>query len=535
MKVVVVGSGLSAVGTLKALIRKGIKPVVLDVGRQLDTQNQLLKSSLSQRKPHEWSKSERVSIAGNKSIYSHLTIPRKLVMGSDYFYSSDGEDTVGTTGFSATSPPYSLALGGFSAGWGASYLPPAECDVGDWPISRSELLEHMKVCTENISCSEPIDDLTPHFPQIKHGTENSLRLSTGQTKLLQTLRSGMRSRPNSPEVVGQARLMTRAIDDGPNKGCQFCGQCSSGCVYDCIYKAELDISDMITNSLIDYRPGRKVLTIDETNNEVRIKFLNETNGQVEFEEADLLFLAAGAVNSTRIAMQSKGMYRYPVSLHRTGGFIQPFVSVRGFATSWPDTNTQSTHFLEFKDPNISPHWVHVQISPPNEIVFSQLGVNHSNVRTAWGRGVGSFANRLVVALLNMHSDHGPKYIVKLCPEEIEGSSRFETSQELTPDASEAANLAHSRLKRILRRSRMYSLGFLRHDSIAAAGYHFGCTFPMRKNPQNPTDTDELGRPFGWNRVHIVDTSVLPSIPATTVGILSMANAHRITSEVLAKS
>ena len=55
---------------------------------------------------------------------------------------------------------------------------------------------------------------------------------------------------------------------------------------------------------------------------------------------------------------------------------------------------------------------------------------------------------------------------------------------------------------------------------------------MRANPLAPTDSDELGRPFGWKHVHVVDTSVLPSIPGTTVGMLTMANAHRIASRAV---
>jgi hypothetical protein len=50
---------------------------------------------------------------------------------------------------------------------------------------------------------------------------------------------------------------------------------------------------------------------------------------------------------------------------------------------------------------------------------------------------------------------------------------------------------------------------------------------MASQPTDANHTDTLGRPFGWQRVHAVDTSVLPAIPATTVGLLTMANAHRI--------
>ena len=51
---------------------------------------------------------------------------------------------------------------------------------------------------------------------------------------------------------------------------------------------------------------------------------------------------------------------------------------------------------------------------------------------------------------------------------------------------------------------------------------------MRANP-GAFESDVLGRPAGFQRVHAVDSTVLPSIPATTVTFTVMANAHRIAS------
>jgi choline dehydrogenase-like flavoprotein len=53
---------------------------------------------------------------------------------------------------------------------------------------------------------------------------------------------------------------------------------------------------------------------------------------------------------------------------------------------------------------------------------------------------------------------------------------------------------------------------------------------MRARPSDTLDTDALGRPFGWRRVHAVDASVLPSIPGTTLGFAVMANATRIAEQ-----
>ena len=60
------------------------------------------------------------------------------------------------------------------------------------------------------------------------------------------------------------------------------------------------------------------------------------------------------------------------------------------------------------------------------------------------------------------------------------------------------------------------------------GFHSGGTFPMRDTP-GELESDLLGRPHGLRRVHVVDATVLPSVPATTITLSVMANAHRIGS------
>jgi choline dehydrogenase-like flavoprotein len=60
------------------------------------------------------------------------------------------------------------------------------------------------------------------------------------------------------------------------------------------------------------------------------------------------------------------------------------------------------------------------------------------------------------------------------------------------------------------------------------GAHVGGTFPMRHTP-GELETDILGRLMGMRRTHIVDASVFPSVPSTTITLSVMANAHRIGS------
>jgi choline dehydrogenase-like flavoprotein len=64
----------------------------------------------------------------------------------------------------------------------------------------------------------------------------------------------------------------------------------------------------------------------------------------------------------------------------------------------------------------------------------------------------------------------------------------------------------------------------------SSGFHLGGTLPMRRRPQSSLETDRLGRPPAWRRIHVVDSSVFPSIPATTIALPAMANATRIVAE-----
>jgi hypothetical protein len=72
-------------------------------------------------------------------------------------------------------------------------------------------------------------------------------------------------------------------------------------------------------------------------------------------------------------------------------------------------------------------------------------------------------------------------------------------------------------------------------SAGAKSYHFGGSFPHVSGAPRAgrCETDELGRPAEWSRVHMIDASVFPTVAATTFTLTVMANAHRIAEQVRA--
>lgn len=525
MSTVVVGSGLAAVGAIKALVAAGIRPVVLDIGRRLPSSLQSLQAGVSVRTPREWTQAEREAIGSNESA-SGRRAPRKLVLGSDYFYSTEQVGQTPNDRYVTGSPPWSSARGGFSVGWGAAVLPPAPADVAEWPVSHDEILRNMHRVLDDIPVSEPDDEIGRVFGRLSPQGSRVLGLSRGQTMLLERLSKLREQGGGRTVLVGQSRLLTQADTNSPH-ACRKCGYCSAGCVYGSIYTAEHHIDRWVQMGVIDYRRNCTVVNAIESANTVRISVVRD--GKSEVVEADRLFLAAGAVNSARILLASSNGAMESAVIRRTGYSIQVLATARGLDIAWPDANTQTSHFVAFRDEQLSPYWAHVQIGQPNELLLSRLGVTYENARSPIGITARTIAGRMISAAMNLHSSLGPTYEIRLAgaSDSAAGMRQMETRQSWSRESRDAVQAHSQMVRRALRRAGFFAVPLARQNPNAALTYHFGASFPMQTNPKAPNDTDVLGRPFGSRCIHVVDTSVLPAIPATTVGLLTMANAHRI--------
>jgi len=532
VNVVVVGSGLAAVGAVKALISRGHRPTLLDVGDRLPSHLAEVRLTMARREPSEWSDHEWNQLAADEP-QPNRSVPRKLVLGSDYFYSTEQAALSEWDRFDRGSPPWSPARGGFSVGWGAAVLPPAPSDVEEWPVTHADLLRNMQEVLDGIPLSEPTDDLGTYFGRLRPSGTNALALSPGQTSLHERLARSRTPRDTVADktvLVGQSRLLTESSPSAPSR-CRFCGHCSSGCVYGSIYTAEHDLDRWIRDGAIEYRGATTVFALREHAGSVRISFVS--NQRVETLETERVFLAAGAVNSARILLNSSSDHPETTTIRRTGYCVQMFASLRPISLEWPEVNTQTSHFVTFRDAELSPFWAHAQVGLPNEAILRRLGLRHSNLSGARASAVKVAARRMVSVALNLHSSLGPTYELRINRTNA-GLPSVETSQTWGTHSRRSTSAYSRRLGRILRPAGFFSIPLAKQTSGAALTYHFGASFPMRDEPRAPSDTDVLGRPFGWSRVHVVDSSVLPAIPATTVGLLTMANAHRIAKLAIAR-
>lgn len=521
-RVGIIGSGLAALGAVQALIARGIKPVLLDRGEGLEKEREDQAHRLAATDPAHWSQDQKRWLEPDAGDKAGSRIPKKRVFGSEYFYGTDRpEAPVKAEG---TLPPFSYALGGLSCGWGAAVLPPQDCDLKGWPLGAEELSRYAAKALATLPYSAQDDGLSLNFPPLSPAT-GVVRLSHAGQVLLDALEKTV-PLVKDQTLYGRSRQLLYAQGA---KGCRYCGHCMSGCVYGSIFNAGDEIARLAREGSLDYVPGCLVEKIAEEDGQVLVTYRDKT-GAARTAPFDRVFLAAGAVNSFRIVAASLGKFGQTATMRTRGGFVLPVLSLKRLPSQWPDCNTEPGLFLELKGKGLE-HWVHVQVSTENELVLKKLGLLNGSEdpgsKGLWSRIKRAVADRLFLVFVNYHSDHSGVYELSLEAPASPGTPAVLRSrhQKALPDRSVLwATLR--RLTGIL--TRMGSIPLIPLLRINSGSYHVGGTLPMGEGGGLRTDT--LGRVAGWERVHVVDSSVFPSLPGTTIGLLLMANAYRVADQ-----
>ncbi len=521
MKIAIIGSGLSAYGSILAALDLNVTITVLDIGEVLPPEISRKVSKIR----NGASSDIHMGVAELSRKTSEIRLikramPKKTLFGSQYFYREEQLRD-------SHKLPFSQALGGYSVAWGGAFLPPAISDLPIDVINYEDLTLSMRKLSERMSLPFFEDSLTQHFPSYRGKSEvKSVELSSSQKLLLERLTSIQNFAPEDTLVVGQSRLMTKTSGVS---SCRYCGMCSHGCVFNSIFSSETEIKKLVQTGEIEYLSACKVIQVVEFNDQARIEYVNLENGLSETFEADFVFVAAGAVNSTKIAIKSFSLEDEIVHFQKTGGFVRPYLSFRKIGFDWPQQNTQANIFMEIKDVKLSRFWIHSQVSTPNEIVVLGLGYLSLKKLARLLSPLRKFLlARLVIVMTNLHSSTGPIYELKT--KSAGDHLQFHGDLKISKAYLKMERAVELKIKRSLSQIGLFAIPFTRKGVSNGPGYHVGGSIPI--GGAGKLATDALGRFSQSSRISFVDTSVLPCIPATTIGFFTMANAHRITTQVL---
>jgi choline dehydrogenase-like flavoprotein len=524
MNVAVIGSGVAGVFAAHALAARGLHVTILDVGETLDPARRAAVAQLRDREPGSWPAEHQDLISANATMNGD-ELPKKMHFGSDYIYASDRPFAHVVTNRAGRAPYPTFARGGFSNIWGAAVLPPDACDMADWPVSRSAMEPYFRKVAALLPLCGGGGSMAATFPVYK---EILGQLDPGPqgAVLLKDLARAEKRLAADGILYGPARLAihTASAEEGVLP-CNGCGQCFTGCVRGSIFSTVPMLDGMVRRGEVVYRGGLFVRSVREDADQAHVEVLDLNRGPVELT-FKTIFLAAGPLNTTAILLRSAGHYDRPVLLKESQKFVLPALRTRAARTAAEQPSiTLAAAFIEARIRELSNHWVHVQMIPMNDMVVtaSRLpGLKSPYTRRLWA----PILRRVMLAWCGMHSDHSSSLELTL-RRGADDSDTLSIALNVSEQARLEARVAARRLTSVSRKAGIYFQPRMIRFSNPGSGTHCGSSFPMRSRPVGVFDSDELGRPFGWRRVHVVDASVLPSIPGTTLAFPVMANAVRI--------
>jgi choline dehydrogenase-like flavoprotein len=523
MTIVVIGSGPAGVAAAHAIAGAGHDVTVLDAGDKIEPGGMDVFDTLARSEPQRWPP-ELARQARNGFPVDIRNVPLKPAYGSLFPYALEDRDL--PVARENAEPLPSLAYGGLSNAWGASILPFRQSDIEDWPVSLAELKPHYEAVLGFMPIAAERDELSAMLP-LYSDSPSALRRGPQAQMLLSRLRRHAGALSAAGVTFGSSRLAVAASGDDPHR-CRYSGMCMYGCPYRSIYNASHTLDALIHSTRVDYRGGVYVDRLSEAGDSVRIDFHERGHpSEAGHLTAKRVFVACGAISSTRLILESIGQTQLGRRLQDSQYFVIPMLTARAAPVSVETQgNTLAQVFMELEDERISRHTVHLQLYGYNDLILSALAARLPLRAARLERALGPLLGRLVVIQGYLHSADSPGLRI-----DYDGRAVRLVGED---GAAGAARVRHV-VRRLAGAGRLLGMlpmpGFVQVGR-PGKGNHLGGSLPMRRQP-GELDTDTLGRPGGWSRVHVLDASIFPSVPATTVTLSVMANAHRIATEALA--
>jgi len=523
---IIIGSGAAAAGAALALSRRNdLQISIVDIGLQLETERQQLVDTLASSSPNEWDVHAIEGIS-NRSVGSkNRGIPEKRVFGSDFPFRNVGQLTGISMAGEATKSLVSSAYGGFSNVWGSQLMPFTASVFETWPVSASTMCGHYKEILRHIPFAGEEDDLAVNFPLMRKPVSLP-QMSPRSVRVLDSYEKNRSKLNHHGITVGKARLAF----DAPS--CFRCGMCMTGCPYGLIYSASQTFDMLRGADKIKVHSGFLALKVEEGGSQAIVIAKQISSGRLQRFEADRIFIACGAIGTTRLVANSLSLFDVDLPMLESQQYVLPLVSLR--ATDDPRQKPDFT--LNQFNVVVSPGGDSADISMLHFYTFNSAFIESLpallRARSA-ARLQGQILRRLSVAFGYLPSWNSPQLRIHVgsAPNHLDLPD-LDISRGATP-------FGHYRMLRtiLLRLVQsaplldLYPVVPMLRLSAAGKSYHWGGSFPHMKD-KSISASDPLGRVGAWERIHLVDASVFPSVPAMTYGLTVMANAHRIASEAL---
>lgn len=523
-RVTIVGSGPAAAAAALALTREARCQVeILDIGEHLEDHRRRLLGSVADLRPAEWPPEVTRELSHQPVAQVKGELPQKRLFGSDFPFRDAGQLAELTVTAGGNAASVSGAFGGFSNAWGAQVMPFSRPTLERWPVGYDGMVPHYRAMLDHIPFTGADDDYSRWFPLLA-SAEPLPALAPPALAVLDRYARRRDFVQRCGVTLGQARLAMNA------PRCVECGLCLTGCPLGLVYASSQTLDPMIRRGEVSYRPGVLVLRVGEDERGCWIDVKDLRSGERETIRTDRVLLACGGLGTTRVVLNSIRRHLRTVTLRESVQMVLPFVSAFGQR----DPRTYSTFTLnqfnmlvQYGRAGLDLAQIHLY--PYNPAFEDALPGALRRVPAA-RRAV---LRRVIAGLGYLPSWASPAVEVSVTAAGDGALPSVHLGVRHTPATRRALQRVFARMLAVAPSIDLWPVISSLRLSGPAKSYHFGGSFPHVAGSarDGAPETDRLGRPGEWRRIHLVDASVFPSVAATTFTLTVMANAHRIASAV----
>lgn len=421
---------------------------------------------------------------------------------------------VRTTGHA---PVMSFAAGGLANAWGAGVFRFTDRDLDGFPVSRGELDPWYDALTEHIGVSGANDDLAPWFGEDPH-LQPPIELSRFGARLLDAYQRKRAWCAERGIAIGRPRL---AVLTRPhrNRPAYRSGNFEFFRPYDpAIYNPVYTLDELIATGEVTWMPGHLAVRYAEQADGVEVRTRVLATGETTRVRGRALILAAGAINSAKLVLQSLDDYETRLPLLDNPLACLPLVrlGLLGQPIDARDTSLAQLTLIREHEGRVLQGSIYGVSGPLRSDILFQLPLCISaNL---------SFLRRLTA---------GGGMLMLFHPCDPHPSNGLRLNRDGALDVRWGApppRTGHATLVKALR-----ALGLFASDSTwqfppIGAGIHYAGCLPMREQPR-PYELDRHGQLHGTTRVWVVDGAAFPRLPSKNLTFTIMANAMRIASGV----
>lgn len=491
VKVIVVGSGPAGVSAAKGLLERGHQVTLLDVGHTLEPEKQILLQQVRYN--------NKLKIASLQYQANAKKKP-KLPYGSNFVYKGVKDYFLWQTQDCYFKP--SFAQGGLSNVWGGAIAEYSPKELSNWPAASRDLSDYY---------SQIIDWLAPYYTR---------DTSSGLNRQAVYLKNHWQAKKLCLEKNGfHFSTASLAMDF---ERCLKCGGCQYGCPHGFIYNSAIHLTWLKQQPHFDYINQVVVINFFEKNNQVELLVQHIKSKQLSRFLADYLFIACGSGLSSLLYLRALNQPGKELILKDSQHFVLPCLINK--ATK--DIKKESLHTLcqlkaNLIQDSISEYPIHLQFYTYMDLYYHEVKNKVKWVFPVVKPFLNSLLERLLVIQGYINSKESNQLSIQ-----YQGSGNFLIKKKHLIAVDKTIHATVNYFKKHQHMLAFKPLRSLLHQSMVGQSNHIGGSLPMSDNP-NGDKVDIWGKPSHFKRIHFVDGSILPSIPAGPITLTIMANAYRI--------